>query len=335
VVVFKVGVSGDLNAHRTAVPIDHPDRSVTRIKLEYPTVDVSFAYLSSINKAVSANLIRTKVTDYRQTTMLTTDSFVDRAVACPYANIIDDILVVRVSGQNTFYSFFSDHGAYTADVKIRKIVNGTVTDLAYEAVDVGADYVQFVGALSVSGSTLKFWRQDVIDVDSINFSVPPNVSATDTSIASGRFGIVENVEGGWTSASPTGGGKLLSSKSSLPGAVAVIETELGSDNSLVFSKNVVEISRLAGLPDFLYREAKKYEILKARGFTDEEMELLLGYVPKHVVDLDAVTLGVFEFSPDKSPTAVVVVVGDNPYSEGAVERQKDKVKRWVESSEGL
>ena len=242
-VVFRVGVSGDLNAHRTAVPIDHPDRSVTRVKLEYPTVDVSFDYLSSINKAVSANLTRTKFTGLRVSAILTTDSFVDRAVACSYSNVVDDVLVVRASAQNTFYSFFSDNAASTADVKIRKIVNNTVADLAYEAVDVTANAVQFIGALSVSGSTLKFWRQDVIDVDNINFGVSPNVSATDTSIASGRFGIVENVEGGWTSASPPGGGKLLSSKSSLPGAVAVIETELGSDNSPVFSKNVVEVSR--------------------------------------------------------------------------------------------
>ena len=326
-VVFRVGVSGDLNAHRTAVPIDHPDGSVTRVKLEYPTVDVSFAYLSSINKAVSANLARTKI-NYKQTAILTTDWFTDKTVANAYSNEVDDTFVVRVSAQNTFYTFFSDFASYTADVKIRKMVNGTVADLAYEAVDVAGDYIQFVGALSVSGSTLKFWRQDVIDVDNINFGVSPNVSATDTSIASGRFGIIEHVQGNWIASGIVLGGKLLSSKSSLLGAVAVIETELGSDNSPVFSKNVVEVSRLTGLPDFLYREAKKYEILKAKGFTDEEMELLLGYVPKHQVDLDAVTWGAFELHPDKSPTAIVVVVGDNPYSQGAVERQKGKVKRW-------
>jgi len=34
-----------LNNHRLKTPIDHPDFSITRAKLEYPTVGVSFASL--------------------------------------------------------------------------------------------------------------------------------------------------------------------------------------------------------------------------------------------------------------------------------------------------
>jgi hypothetical protein len=57
------------------------------------------------------------------------------------------------------------------------------------------------------------------------------------------------------------------------------------------------------------------------------MKLVFGYVPKHQVDLDAVTWGVFEFYPDKAPTVIVTITGDNPYKTGAIDRQKAKAKR--------
>jgi len=41
-----------LDIHRSRIPIDHPDRAVTRAKLEYPTVDVSFAYLATIDQVL-------------------------------------------------------------------------------------------------------------------------------------------------------------------------------------------------------------------------------------------------------------------------------------------
>jgi hypothetical protein len=46
-----------------------------------------------------------------------------------------------------------------------------------------------------------------------------------------------------------------------------------------------------------------------------------------IYDLDSVTWGAFEFNPE-SPTVVIAVVGDNPYKEGAVERQKAEAERW-------
>jgi len=67
-------------------------------------------------------------------------------------------------------------------------------------------------------------------------------------------------------------------------------------------------------------------MLKSNGFTDEEIQLLLGYIPQHKVDLDSVTWGAFELHP-KDSTVVITITGDNPYSSGAIERQKGKVKR--------
>jgi len=92
------------------------------------------------------------------------------------------------------------------------------------------------------------------------------------------------------------------------------------------SKNLVEVSSLAGLPDFLYWEARRYEVLRSKGFTDEEMQVVFGSIPQHQVDLDSVTWGAFEFS-EKSPTNIVVVTGDNPYKQGAIQGQADFARR--------
>jgi hypothetical protein len=76
----------------------------------------------------------------------------------------------------------------------------------------------------------------------------------------------------------------------------------------------------------LHAEARRYEILRAKGFTDEEMRPVFGYIPQHQIDLDAVTWGAFEFS-EKSPTNIIIVTGDNPYKQGAIERQAEHARR--------
>jgi hypothetical protein len=128
--------------------------------------------------------------------------------------------------------------------------------------------------------------------------------------------------------SESGSAWLKAPMTPLPPALAVLEVEVEGSGAPedpyrpLLSKNLVEITSLEGLPSFLYQEAKKYEILKNKGFTDEEIRLLLGSIPQHQIDLNAVTWGAFEFS-EKSPTNIIVVTGDNPYREGAVERQAE------------
>jgi len=313
-VVFRVGVSGDLNAHRTAVPIDHPDRSVTRVKLEYPTVDVSLAYLSSIGKAKPPD-----APGNHAPLIATVDSFADKAIR---SNVTSEraILFGRFIDAKNFYENYQATSENTADHRLAKFLNGSWYLLAYESVDLDPAYT-YVYLFSISGSTLKGFRDNL---------TTPKISGTDTSLASGLWGV-----GGWSYniASSLCGAVLLAPASPSPQAISILEVGVEGSGSIddpyrpLMSRNLVPISQLSGLPAFLYRDAKKYEVLRARGFTDEEIEAVFGPI-KYKVDLDAVTWGAFEFSPDKSPTVVVTVVGDNPYSLGAVERQRGVAKRW-------
>jgi len=57
--------------HKELIPIDHPNLSVTRAKLEYPTVDVPLLYLYAIGKAEWKS-------DYDLDSLVTSDAFADR-----------------------------------------------------------------------------------------------------------------------------------------------------------------------------------------------------------------------------------------------------------------
>jgi len=311
-----VVIKYDLNAHRTAVPIDHPDGSVTRVKLEYPTVDVNLGYLMAIGKAT---YLRTSVPWSGHGTV---DSFADKAIEgyifdAYYASVTIHLIRVIDGGDAYMTGVYS--GFSTQDLRLEMAKSGSITVLGYESVDLPGGRTYYVKA-SCSGSTFKVYREDM---SVAKFSV------SDTSIAAGRWGRGSAGAKG----SAFGDGWLRAPSSPLPSAVSIFEVGVeGSGRSddpyrPLMSRNLVPISQLSGLPVFLYREAKKYEVLRARGFTDEEIEAVFGPI-KYKVDLDAVTLGAFEFSPDKSPTAIVTVVGDNPYSLGAVERQRGVAKRW-------
>jgi hypothetical protein len=203
--------------------------------------------------------------------------------------------------------------ASTADFALRKMVAGTLSTLGTEAVDLsGITYLQ---KISCSGSTIKAFRVDM---------TTPKITVTDTSIASGLFGTGDLPN---TVGSEPVAGTLRAPASVVPQAQIIVELPVEGNGKFddpyrpSLSKSLVEIASLIGLPDFLYAEAKKYDVLKAKGFTDDEIKTLFGYIPQHQVDLDAVTWGAFEFHPDKAPTAIVVITGDNPYKSGAIERQ--------------
>jgi hypothetical protein len=315
-----------LEYHRLKTPIDHPDLSVTRVKLEYPTADVSFAYLSAINKVVG-------VTRYTWSFWVATrDSFTDKAVFQMGQVNQWPVNGGRIVDRSDYYEHAINTGASAADHFLRKQVGSTTTTLATEAVDLDSSGEGM--RLSISGSTLKGsrWLQTA-PLDPLSLPTPTaTVSATDTSFASGLYGFFPLRE-----YYPHGGtdgtiAYLLAPASPLPPALLVLEAEAegsgSGDDPLrpALGKDLVEVSQLAGLPDFLYREAKRYEILRAKGFADEEMRLVFGYVPQHQVDLDAVTWGAFEFS-EKSPTNIIVVTGDNPYKQGAIQRQADYAKK--------
>jgi hypothetical protein len=303
-----------LDYHRLKTPVDHPDLSVTRAKLEYPTENVSFPYLASIDKLTE---LKPLAIDYAYATV-TSNSFADKAVR-GYQRDRSGHLGRFVSKTN-LYRTVIDSGAATADYYIHAYINGVSTTLGNEAVDLGANYVWLV-MFSLSGSTLKAYREDM---------TTPKITATNTAISAGRFGP-------WSLTNiypyPNWFTLLLPPSSSTPPAQAILELGTIGSGSLEdpyrpsLSSNFAEILSLAGLPDFLYQEAMKYRILKVRGFTDEEMKLLLGYVPQYQVDLHAVSWGAFEFYADKASTVVITVVSDNPYKPGAIDRQKTRAKR--------
>jgi hypothetical protein len=308
---------------------------ISRSQLEYPTVNVPIAYLFIIGKAFQ---------DYtdgdRMTFIGTLDSFADKMIA--NAQLMKTAEATYYEGfygraqadpkSNSYVTRVATNAA-TADGILEKDVAGTATTLGTEAVDLSDDTAYIFG-VSCSGSTIKRVRFNrwTASAGAISFGTATAVvSATDTTFASGRFLERQTNSGGPDN--PAGlVAFLLGPASALEPAKAVVELDVegsGREDDPFrpsVSKSLAEVSSLAGLPDFLYQEAKKYDMLKAKGFTDDEIKALFGYIPQHQVDLDAVTWGAFEFHPDKAPTAVVVITGDNPYKSGAIQRQIDFAK---------
>ena len=321
-----INVDAHASRHAAGGADPIPPGGIARSMLEYPTAGVSFAYLAATDKVVwtqrtnSGNVCATR------------DSFADKSViACVQTNNWSDLMARVQDASNMYYSEY-DLNPATADHKIYKISAGAFTNLAYEAVDLdGKGRGQRV---SCSGSTVKSLRYEISTfIDPLS---PPTAtgttSATDTAFASGRFGFRflpgdTNQQGGMSSAFAY----LAAPASALPPALLLLETETRGSGApddpyapdLV--RNLVETDRVE-VPEFLRLERRRYEILRAKGFTDEEMRIVFGYVPQHQVDLGAVTWGAFEFS-EKSPTNIIVVTGDNPYKPGAVQRQAEYAKK--------
>jgi len=317
-----------LDYHRLKTPIDHPDTSVTRTKLEYPTDGVALIYLVAINKAYGGK----GLVDNSYTTMVTTDVFTDKAVNT-FVGLYTDapaIVVLRYNdARNSYYNAIVPVRS-TSDHVILKVVAGTSTILATESVDLSP--APYRTRLSVSGSTLKSYRSNSFD-DALPST--PQISATDTAFSSGMMGSTVLRKDPYPNLTSAFLSVLEAPTSYLASVQTIIELNIEGSGKLddpfrpVLNKNLVEINSLQGLPDFLYLEAKKYQILRSKGFTDEEMRLIFGYIPQHQVDLDSISWEAFEFHPDKANTVIITITGDNPYQSGAIDRQKSKAKRVI------
>jgi hypothetical protein len=296
------------------------DRNVTRAKLEYPTENVSFGYLSCINKVTG---IKRMTSGYL---LITKDSFTDKSLFQMAQINYGSFNVSRVSNSDNLYDHTIHPPDATTDHKIRKVVNLNVYNLATESVDL-ADSGHGM-RMSVSGSTIKGMRWLVTTpLDPLNLPTPTaTITATDTTFASGYFGVsplhYASPHGGTSSAISY----LLPPASPSPPALAVVEVDVagsGSEDDPFrpnLLTNLIEVDQSLDVPDFLKLEKKRYDVLKSKGFTDEEIKLLFGYIPQHQIDLNAVTFGSFELSPESS-TNVITIQGDNPYQSGAVLRQ--------------
>ena len=147
---------------------------IKRTMLEYPTEDVTFAYLDALNKLTSM-MHRTYDTIHD---VVTVDDFVDKAIETPLKDGMN--MYVRKLDEINHYASYIASGAVTADFKLVKVVNDLATVLGSEAVDLSADYVARC-KLSVSGSTLKAYRDDL---------TVPKITATDTDLSVGKCGVM-------------------------------------------------------------------------------------------------------------------------------------------------
>ena len=260
------------------MPIKIADSNgVLRSGMEYPTEDVSFAYLAAINK-VSAWISGTGYTEGMVVSC--SDSFTDKAVE----RLMRDgsSVMGRHQDQSNFYNASLSSGRTTADFFLYKESSGSGSYLASEAVDIVSQSCHLV-KLSISGSTLKGFRNDMTTA---------KISATDTDLSSGEFGLhygvgSENLQDLYAF--------LRAPSSLLPSAKIIIELDVagsGDDNDPF-------------RPNFAQLLSKHNE---------------LGNIDKY-----AVTWGAFELKPD-SPTNVIVITGDNPYKKGAILKQIEYTK---------
>jgi len=278
---------------------------IPRSQLEYPTEDVSFAYLLAIDKAKHTQ--PDNIPNYP--TAVTVDSFTDKAIA--FVGIGERTSAkLRVSGSD-YYMCNKDVGLTTEDFIMYKYVAGTTTSLAYDAVDLNQGDAELV-VFSISGSTLSGW----LDVSIANIpSTAATISATDTDIASGQIGAAH----GW-SASAFGGAspesRIYAPFSPLPKAKSIIEI----DNLI---QDLAPIPNNA--PDFLKQNIKKYNILKSKGFTDEEIKELFPNLKTHI-DKSSVTWGAFDHKKEHN-TKLAIITGGNPYTgDDAISKQIEHAK---------
>ena len=225
-----------LDYHRLKTPIDHLDLSITRAKLEYPTVNVSFAYLACINK-VKYSSLRTM-----GSCILCYDTFTDKSVLA-FIQPVDRCEVNgRLRDYNNYYLCGVQIPLSTQDFFIDK-VSGTATNIATEAVDL--DGKGRAVRLSISGSTIKGMRYEGTSViDPLSLPTPnTTLSGTDTTFASGYYGFMTcysaTSNNGMASSS---GAVLLAPASPLPPALAIVETEVeyGERITPKLSRNVID-----------------------------------------------------------------------------------------------
>jgi hypothetical protein len=323
-----------LDYHRLKTPIDHPDQSVATSKIASGAVTPSrigtslSEGINTVNWFIATGL---DIIHHENPLADHTVTLLDKTLS-DYSAIYISRDNMRMYHRNQYPTWNSGYthematAKSTQDHYLVKWSSGSGTTIGYESVDL-SDYHYLYG-IDISGSSFKCYRAWVT-AKTIS-SATPKFTATDSTYASGYIGI-GFVRGNYPVpyAVPT----WFTAFSKGVEAVAVMEFDVvgsGTPDDLYrpdFSSQLVDTLSLQGLPDFLYREAKKYQMLKNKGFEDEEIQLLLGYIPQHQVDLDTVTWGAFEFSPDKASTVIITIVGDNPYQSGAIDRQKAKARR--------
>lgn len=238
---------------------------IRRFELEYPTVNVSFSYLSIINRVhiVSASVYGFAV--------VTSDSFADRSVMAGVQVNAYSQLVGRLTNNVNFYLSFYNPGASAADHQLQKIVAGTTTTLATEAIDI--DNRGRGLRLSARSTTISSMRYEITTpVDPLNPPSPARtISATDTSHTSGRWGYRMLRESSPHGGTESAAAYLLPAATPQPQPVLYLEVPVvgsGTPEDPFRPEMPEEVSWEWSLDP---RCRRRYETLKSRGFSDDEI----------------------------------------------------------------
>jgi hypothetical protein len=305
-----------LDYHRLKTPIDHPDGSITPAKL---VSSLQGRIIPWYLAASNYNILHHENPVSNHTYTLINATFTDLA----YIVISHDGMRMPVRNQYpTWGSGYTHEMVVASSTQDHGFVvwkSGSNTRIAYEAVDL-SDYHYLYGFEAV-GSTFKAYRAWV--TANTIASQTPKFTVTDTTYASGIYGL-GFVIGGHQHYQPVA--LYLPPFSRGNEGLAIIEVEVEGSGAPddpfrpMVSRQLVKIGQLQGLPDFLYQEYKKYQLLKQKGFSDDDIKAILGYLPQTQVDLDSVSIGTFEFNK-KAPSNIAMIYSDNPYLQGAIQRQ--------------
>jgi len=271
---------------------------IPRSDLEYPTEDVMLHYLNIIGKTVVEWSFTADV-------YATSDSFTDKAISSIIASATNSVLIYARGEPSTGvktgefsdnnYRLVYDVTQSSADYFLGKRIAGTSTTLATESVDLNATS-RYLGAISVSGSTLKAFRDDLTTV---------RITATDTDRSEGRFGIltINPDPTNYTYDGAVGhpySAKLLAPLTELPKPISIIEYDvIGSgkeDDSFKpdMSRDLVEVSESDVTPE-------EWEAIQSNPKGANGLPL---------VDKLAVTWGAIDYKNE--PTMLCAIYGGSP-----------------------
>jgi hypothetical protein len=288
-------------------------------------VDVSLSFLDAINKLreVFFNPAgRTAQDTSPDFCFVTTDSFADKAIEGFMSDHSEWLIARLVDGDNMYFWEFL--GAQTtADELMAKLVAGSRTNLATTAIDITGGHGSY-SKLSCAGTTLKGFRFDL---------ATPKQTVTDTTFASGRFG--KGLARQYYAATSGLGfmgiyGHLRAPASPSTKPLAYFEVPIKGDGSMEDPFTIQVPEEIAidwSLNPFA---KKKYDILKRKGFTDEEIDVLFPEVVGCKVNRLSFSWSAL-IPTDKSgrpihSTAIVKIIGGSPQYVHPLEKRISALK---------